>query len=164
MKKLISVVVLALVIVLTMSVSVFAADTEINNGTVNKNGNTNVTYTVAPTYTVTIPESVILGSTATVSAENVVLAKGNQVVVKLTDTSEDDNAFKVKCEDEALTYTVKNGDTTVNINDTVLTVNPASSATGSTTLSFSEPENVKYAGTYTGTVTFTVSVAASESN
>ena len=40
---------------------------------------TTVTYEVAPTYTVTIPATVALGETATIKAENVVVAKGKQV-------------------------------------------------------------------------------------
>lgn len=149
--------VLALVMVLSLSVTAFAA--AIDQGSANQSGSTNVTYTVDPTYTVTIPASVTLGGSVEVKAENVVVPKGKQVVVKLTGTSETDNAFKLTtAEDAELVYTVKNGENVVSINDAVLTVNPTTAATGSTTLTFAAPASVTYAGSYSGTVTFTVSV------
>ena len=116
---------------------------------------TTITYEVAPTYTVTIPATVALGETATIKAENVVVPKGKQVEVSLTDA----NGFTVATPQGAeLGYTVKNGETTVNEGDAVLTVNPKDGKTGETTLSFVAPTEIQYAGTYTGTATFTISV------
>ena len=118
-----------------------------------------VEYTVAPTYTVTIPATVALGETATIKAENVVVAKGKQVEVALTNA----NGFTVATPQGAeLGYTVKNGETTVNEGDTVLAVNPDGGKTGETTLTFTTPETVKFAGDYTGTVTFTIAVDTAE--
>ena len=120
-----------------------------------------VEYNVDPTYTVTIPATVALGETATIKAENVVVTKGKQVEVTLTNA----NDFKVATPQGAsLTYTVKNGETTVNEGDTVLTVNPDNGKTGETTLTFTTPETVKFAGDYTGTVTFTIAVNPTENN
>ena len=120
-----------------------------------------VKYNVDPTYTVTIPATVALGETATIKAENVVVPKGKQVEVALTNA----NGFKVKTEQGAeLGYTVKNGETIVNEGDTVLTVNPDNGKTGETTLTFTTPETVKFAGDYTGTVTFTIAVNTVENN
>ena len=120
-----------------------------------------VEYTVAPTYTVTIPATVALGETATIKAENVVVPKGKQVEVTLTDA----NGFTVATPQGAeLGYTVKNGETTVNEGDTVLAVNPKSGKTGETTLTFTTPETVKFAGDYTGTVTFTIAVNTAVNN
>ena len=116
---------------------------------------TTVTYEVAPTYTVTIPATVALGETATIKAENVVVPKGKQVEVALTNA----NGFAVATPQGAeLGYTVKNGETTVNEGDTVLTVNPDNGKTGETTLSFVAPTEIQYAGSYTGTATFTIAV------
>ena len=122
---------------------------------------TTVTYEVAPTYTVTIPATVALGETATIKAENVVVAKGKQVEVALTNA----NGFTVATPQGAeLGYTVKNGETTVNEGDTVLAVNPDNGKTGETTLTFTTPETVKFAGDYTGTVAFTIAVNTAENN
>lgn len=118
-----------------------------------------VQYSVAPTYTVTIPETVALGETVTLSAEDVIVEKGRQVEVALSATSGTDNAFQVKTPEGAeLSYTVKNGETEVAVGDTVLTVDPETSSQGSVTLSFTVPSNIIYAGEYSGTVIFTVSV------
>ena len=120
-----------------------------------------VEYTVEPTYIVTIPGTVALGETATIQAENVVVAKGKQVEVALTNA----NGFTVATPQGAeLGYTVKNGETIVNEGDTVLTVNPEGGKTGETTLTFTTPETVKFAGDYTGTVTFTIAVNPAENN
>ena len=116
-------------------------------------------FVQAPTYTVTIPASVSLGDTAEVKAEDVVIERGKQLVVTLAGTNEADNSFKLKtAEGTELVYTVKNGEDTVQPGDNVLTVNPDDSASGNTALSFIAPSSVIYAGTYTGTVIFTVSV------
>ena len=58
---------------------------------------------------------------------------------------------------ETVSYKIKNGDTELTPGDTVLTA--ASGEAGKTTaLTFVKPDNAPYAGSYTGTVTFTVSV------
>lgn len=112
-----------------------------------------------PAYTVTIPTEAELGKTATVSAEGVVLEKGNQLTVKLSGTSETDNSFKLKTAEGAeLEYTVKKSETTVDVGDTVLTVNPETADNSSAELQFVSPSNVQYAGDYSGTLTFTIAV------
>lgn len=120
-----------------------------------------VEYVAAPSYTVTIPATVELGHTATIYAENVIVEKGKQVEVKITSTSETDNTFKLRThQGSAVTYTVKCGGQFATVGGTVLTVNPNNANYGSTELSFVAPtdESISYEGTYTGTVTFTVSV------
>lgn len=118
-----------------------------------------VEFVSAPTYTVTIPATVELGQAATISAENVVVEKGKQVEVSLTNA----NGFKVTTPEGAeLTYTVTKDEVAVAEGDTVLTVNPDNSKTGETTLKFVAPETAQFAGDYTGTVTFTVAVNSAE--
>lgn len=188
MKKLLSLV-LALALALPLSVTAFATDTTINQDSTNKDGSTTVNYSVDPAYTVTIPEKVTLGgengsNTVTVEAEGVKVAKGQQVVVKLTGINEStpeggnttsDTTFTVKtAEGASLTYTVQKGSNTINKGDTVLAVasglnnekdasgndKNTGASTGSADLTFALATDavVEYAGTYTGTVTFTVSV------
>lgn len=157
--------VLSLALTLSLSATAFADN--INQDTAEQTGSTNVTYTVNPGYTVTIPEKVTINEApVTVSANDVITDKGSQVVVKLTATDGTDNAFTVKtAEDAVLNYTVRSGDTVINIGDTVLAVNPDDTtadtlANGSADLTFSlaDGETVKYSGTYTGTVTFTIGI------
>ena len=132
----------------------------INNGIINgMMYNTTVKYSVDPAYTVTIPETVNLGDTVEIKAEDVVVDFGSQVEVALAGTSGENNAFQLKsAEGATLNYTVKNGDTEVHVGDTVLTVNPATASAGSTTLSFEKPENARLSGDYAGTLTFSVTV------
>ena len=153
MKKLFSLL-LVITMMTTLSVTAFAA--EIDQDTVApQEGSIAVSYQVAPTYTVTIPATVTLGENAKIEVENVVVVKGKQVEVALTNA----NDFKVATPEGAeLTYTVKNGEAEVAEGDTVLAVNPKDGTTGETTLSFVAPTEIQYAGKYEGTVTFTVAV------
>ena len=119
----------------------------------------NVTYTVNPTYTVTIPENVTIGTDGTektVSAEGVVVEKGKYVSVTLAEN----NNFTVKTiEGAELTYTVTKGEETVAPGGEILAVNPQDSKTGTATITFDIDESaIKYAGTYTGSATFTIAV------
>lgn len=126
-----------------------------------------VNYAVAPTYTVTIPKTVKLGETATIKAENVVVDEDKQLEVSLTGTSGVNNAFTVKSAEGAeLEYTVNDGTKDISIDETVLTVNPDNSANGSAELKFNAPSDsdITYAGVYSGTVTFTVSVADTQNS
>lgn len=133
--------------------------TIINRGQV-KYDSTQVTYTVSPSYTVTIPEKVTLGQTVTISVEDVRVAKGSRVEVSLTGINNGDSQFTLStAEGESITYTVQDASRqTVAINDTVLAVDPQIRDKGSVELTFAAPTDITYAGTYTGTVIFTVSV------
>lgn len=155
MKKFITIV-LAVLMIAATTVTAFA-----------ETQSTNVTYEVSPTYTVTIPQSVTISSdtkttTATISAENVVVANGKQVQVALTDTTKTTGgeSFALQTTEGAeITYTVTKGDNTnVSIGDAVLQVNPKDADNGSATLTLTAPNSVTYAGTYTGTMTFTISL------
>ena len=145
---------LAITMMLSLSVTAFAAEID-QDTAAPQEGSITVSYQVAPTYTVTIPATVTLGENAKIEVENVVVKKGKQVEVALTNA----NDFKVATPEGAeLTYTVKNGEAEVAEGDTVLAVNPAYSTTGEITLSFVAPTTIQYAGKYEGTVTFTVAV------
>ena len=118
---------------------------------------TTVTYQVAPTYVVTIPTDVTIdGNTATISAENVVVEKGKYVAVSLADN----NDFAVATPEGAtLAYTVTANGAAVAAGGEILAVNPADGKTGTATITFDIDETaIQYAGTYTGTATFTIAV------
>ena len=150
MKKLFALI-LTVCLLATMSVTAFAANTT--------GGSMEVTYSVAPAYTVTIPETVTIGADGTemtVSAEDVVVEKGQYVSVTLAA----DNNFTVKTAEGAeLAYTVTANGEAVAAGGEILAVNPADGKTGTASITFDIDESaIKYAGTYTGTATFTVAV------
>ena len=153
MKKLFALL-LAITMMATLSVTAFAAnyDTEGNKGM-------NVTYSVNPGYTVTIPETVNIGAEGTektVSAEGVVVKKGQYVSVTLAA----DNNFTVKTTEGAtLAYTVTANGEKVAAGGEILAVNPADGKAGTATITFDIDETkIQYAGTYTGSATFTIAV------
>ena len=116
-----------------------------------------VEYTVVPTYTVTIPTDVTIdGNSTTISAEGVVVEKGQYVSVTLAEN----NDFTVKTAEGAeLAYTVTANGEDVAPGDELLAVNPADSAAGTATITFDIDETkIQYAGTYTGSATFTIAV------
>ena len=112
-------------------------------------------------YTVTIPATVELGTTATIKAKDVILPNGKTLNVKVAEGSEfkvaqvdDNDAVVDKC-----AYTVTKGETKtpVNPSDTVLTAVKGESEK-TVELQFNKPETTTYSGEYKGTVKFTVSV------
>lgn len=118
-----------------------------------------VSYSVAPTYTVTIPETVTLGETVKVEAEDVVIPMGKKVAVKLTATDGESNAFTLKtAEGAVIGYTVSDGSKSYAVSDTVLEVNPKNADNGSANLNFTAAETARYAGSYKGTVIFTITI------
>lgn len=132
-----------------------------------KENSTQITYTVDPSYMVTIPSSVTLGSDVTISAENVRVAKNSRMVVKLTGINateqnpDGEEEFTIKTvEGASLAYNVKANGLSIEKNSTVLTVDPSEADSGSTTLSFdlANDSSIQYAGEYSGSVTFTISV------
>lgn len=173
MKKYLSLV-LILTLALFLSATAFAVDNTIKEDSDTRNADTRVNYNVAPTFTVTIPAIVTLGPNeddvvpVSVKAENVCVEKGMQVVVRLTGTSGTDNAFTVATAQEAeLKYCVKSGGNNINVGDIVLAVDPGNTtadtvANGTASLMFVLDDTIKYAGAYTGTVTFTVSVESKD--
>ena len=108
-------------------------------------------------YTVTIPATVELGNaanaTATISAENVTLPtdKTLQVIINGPFT-----ATLVGKTDVTAQYTIQKDGTALESGDPVLTANNGESP--KIPLTFVKPDAAPYAGSYTGTVTFTVSV------
>ena len=120
---------------------------------------TTVTYEVSPTYTVTIPETVTIGADGTektVSVEDVVVEKGQYVSVTLAA----DNDFTVNTAEGAeLAYTVTANGANVAAGGEILAVNPKDGKNGTATVTFDIDETkIQYAGTYTGTATFTIAV------
>ena len=151
MKKLFALL-LAITMMATLSVTAFAADYD----TAGDKGMT-VTYSVAPAYTVTIPTDVTIdGNSTTISAEDVVVEKGQYVSVTL---AADNNFTVTSGESATLTYTVTKGGQPVAAGGEILAVDPTDGKTGTATITFDIDETaIQYAGTYTGSATFTIAV------
>ena len=131
-------------------------------------------------YTVTIPATVELGNAASanadITAKDVTLPANQTLKVTINgingingiDSTNDINGtngingsngvFTATLDDtsETVSYKIKNGDTELTPGATVLTA--VSGEAPKTALTFVKPDNAPYAGSYTGTVTFTVSV------
>lgn len=161
MKKMISTM-LALVLVLSLSVTAFAAEIKPGDGN-NPNPdstNTTVSLDVAPTYTVTIPSTVALtenGGTykqdATITAAaGVRLEEGKAIKVKLV------SDFQLASGSTTWPYTVKIGSDTAEItSDAVVATFETKAEEQSVTLHF-EAGTPTFAGNYSDTVTFNISV------
>lgn len=123
-----------------------------------------VTYTVNPSYTVTIPANIALDSQtkqgeAKVKAENVTVDYGKSVKVALSSNFQVALTNVSTTPAPTLSYKVYKGEDEVSNNGIVLEVAPdAPGKEGQTTLTFVVTDNIKYSGSYEGTVTFTVSV------
>ena len=108
-------------------------------------------------YTVTIPATVELGNaasaTATISAENVTLPTDKTLQVTVNGPF---TAKLVGKTDVTAQYTIQKDGTALENGDPVLTANNGESP--KIPLTFVKPNTAPYAGSYTGTVTFTVSV------
>ena len=109
-------------------------------------------------YTVTIPATVTLGNTVTITATGVTLPDNKKLNVKVAEGSKfevaqvDDNNKVV----DTCAYTVTKGETEVKPGNTVLTADKTN-PNNSVELLFKAPATT-YSGEYKGTVTFTVSV------
>ena len=119
------------------------------------------TYDVAESYQVSIPASITVGSgNATVSTTQCILASGHTLKVDLTGSA---NNFALKNgTSEYSAYQLLKGSDALAVNDNVLSV-AAGAANGSQALTASLTGSAAVdsilAGTYTDTLTFTVSVS-----
>ncbi|WP_167554198.1 Ig-like domain-containing protein [Streptococcus equinus] len=119
--------------------------------------------TNAPTYTVTIPATVNLADTnptATIKAENVSIdtTRYTPINVKLAQASNtaSGSVFHVKeaKTNDTLSYSIRKNRKNVSVGDTVARF----TSDGETTLNFTKPRTVNYAGSYTENLTFDISV------
>ena len=124
-----------------------------------------ISYTYEPMYTVEIPSGVTLSDkdvTAKIETKDLTLKKGQKLVVKISEAQNGctGSKFTVKTADgAAANYQVKRSGTAVALGDPVAEFEYNGADTGySQELTFTSPEGVKYAGTYTDRLTFTVSV------
>ena len=163
MKKILT---LALVAAMLTATGITAFATEVNqDASEPPNGNTNVTMSVAPSYTVTIPESVVLyeqtdgtySNDAVITATNIRLNSGKMVSVSMESDFLLENAQGAA----ALPYTLTINDDKKASGDTVATFDTNADLTlvqQSDTLHFTA-DVPTYAGDYSDTVTFNIAIA-----
>ena len=163
MKKALTLALVAAMLTAT-GITAFATDTEIKQDTTPPTGAMTVNYTADPVYTVVIPESVELAETAQTAQikiygadenSNVVLESGKKVNVALSASVNNFNVVSAKGSPVAYTVNDKNAV------DDLTTVAECTAAEGkkNTDITFAKTGTAAYAGTYTDTLTFTVSLA-----
>jgi len=165
MKKVISLV-LALVMVMSMTTMVALADdpqVTTSGGTTN----TTATYTKASGFTVTIPAATTIDATSktatiSVAASGVIIDSGKKLSVTMHAASFSSGKFYVdlSTNDDAVEYTIKNGETAVTTDNAEILAVAAGTASGSTTLNLALATGAdsKKSGAHTDTITFTCSV------
>ena len=121
-----------------------------------------VEYVADPVYTVVIPESVTLGDTAVNETieiygadeeSSVVIPMGKKVNVALTESTNDFNV--ANADGDKIAYTVNDQNA---VADLTAVAECAANATSETDITFAKTGTAAYAGTYTDTLTFTVSL------
>lgn len=148
MKKLLSIL-LAIALMVTMSVTVFAAERQ----------STTVTYQVDPTYTVTIPADVS-GDCASLSIEaEPILKETEKVVISIGASANYNGTFRVKekNEDIYIDYTISDGAKILNVGSVVLEQEAAAPEKATASLTFT-PDKALYSGDYSDTLTFIIAV------
>ena len=156
MKKLL-ILVLAVVMLCSVSVTAFAADLDEDN----KVGTVTVSYGVAEGYVVAIPTDVIVstaGVEASLSASSVLIPDGKTLTVSVTSA----NNFTLAYAGSTIPYTVSVGE----VEQTAASFTALSLASGTTsgdvTLTFKTTEedvaNATKSGSHTDTLTFTCAV------
>ena len=132
-----------------------------------KTGGTTVNYAVDPVYTVVIPESVTLSETDAVTGtikiygadenSNVVIPSNQKVNVALTNS---ENDFNVKnAEGDTISYTVNDKNA---VADLTTVAECDAGEKKDTEVTFKKTGDMVYSGTYSDTLTFTVSVTDAE--
>lgn len=123
-------------------------------------------YDVQSKYTVTIPATVSLKAdesvSATITATDVLLERGNVLSVNLTGASNTNRGydFHAKNGSSVATYTIRQGRNDIKIGDSVARFETEKREQKST-LTFSKASGATYAGTHTENLTFTIATRPS---
>lgn len=141
-----------------------ASAVEINQASDSKQGDSKVTYNVDAAYIVTIPAGADMSGDGvdeqTITANNVLLEKGQKITVTLSKASNTASgksfSAKDKSEESTVKYTIKAGTADVAVGDKVAEFD----ADGEQALTFTKDANSTptYAGEHTETLTFDIAV------
>lgn len=162
MKKWVFVILIVFLTLSSLTVSLASGET-ITQDSKENSGNITVDYNAGVTYTVTIPASVTFSDTEkqverSLQVSDVVLNEGTALNVNLASR----NDFKMMNGDGYIAYRlmINYNDVPEGNNHIILTV-PAGGSTGWAILKFAtdlQKDHILYAGDYTDTLTFTVSI------
>lgn len=155
MKKLLSLA-MSLAMLLTISVAALAQEITGESGTTMIKYTADVSSTANDSYVVTIPDSMTVGTDATVSVKDVVLSAGKQLTVRVSSDIYNNSWRLSGGLDDYLRYSLKIDDAELANNDTVLTVETGETA--SKTLKTALTDTPTRSGVYFDMLTFTVSV------
>lgn len=164
MKKILSVIMMVLMILGMPMYSLASEGMAITQDSQEKSGNTNVDYNLEETYTVIFPASVTFTDTEKsidrgLQVSDVVLQEGHSINVNVASL----NDFHMKNKEGSIAYQLivnNNDDKPVEHNSTILTVDAGEKA-GVAILTFItelDKSKAPFAGRYSDTLTFTVSV------
>lgn len=164
MKKILSVIMMVLMILGMPMYSLASKGMAITQDSPEKSGNTNVDYNLEETYTVIFPASVTFTDTEKsidrgLQVSDVVLQEGHSINVNVASL----NDFHMKNKEGSIAYQLivnNNDDKPVENNSTILTVDAGEKA-GVAILTFItelDKSKAPFAGRYSDTLTFTVSV------
>ena len=164
MKKILSVIMMVLMILGMPMYSLASEGMAITQDSQEKSGNTNVDYNLEETYTVIFPASVTFTDTEKsidrgLQVSDVVLQEGHSINVNVVSL----NDFHMKNKEGSIAYQLivnNNDDKPVENNSTILTVDAGKKA-GVAILTFItelDKSKAPFAGRYSDTLTFTVSV------
>ena len=162
MKKAISTISALAMVMAIAPMSAFADTTIKQTDTLPKTADSSVEFSVDPTYTVTIPAKIELADNGsgiytnigTLTAEDVFLEPNQEIVVTISGDfvleNEADSSVTVDYQAEGPNGIVGNGD--------IVTAFDTSDEPQSVNVEFSTSEEPEYAGNYSDTVTFGISV------
>lgn len=164
MKKILSVIMMVLMTLGMPMYSLASEEMAITQDSQEKSGNTNVDYNLEETYTVIFPASVTFTDTEKsidrgLQVSDVVLQEGHSINVNVASL----NDFHMKNKEGSIAYQLivnNNDDKPVEHNSTILTVDAGEKA-GVAILTFItelDKSKAPFAGRYSDTLTFTVSV------
>ena len=145
------------------TVPALAADSQITPDSDPKSASTELTYSVAADYIVVIPETVALDSDLTIKSTKANTEPGKAVKVSISGLNADGKAELTRANDTEykITADVKQGEKALKNSDVVATFADVTAETAATAITVSNaasPDtNPIKAGSYSGTLTFTVS-------
>ena len=152
---------LMIAMIFAMSANVYAG-TITNDGTVtpNKNQDVIISYTSNVSYTVTIPDSMSIGVEATISVSDVMIDVNQGLSITVSSTQYNGGwLLKDTTKDKTVGYTLKNEISGADLPNNGTVLYTTSRVDAEATLYTEIKRAPLYTGTFTDTLTFSISIA-----